>query len=457
MKKTPAVLLFAVSLMGLGLFFSAVSIRHGFAAADQPLVTPVTLVVPQGKLVSSPRVSSAHFGEYVALEGDWMLVGAPSENASYGAAYLFERNQDGTTWTQVRRFSIPNQEGYAYFGAAVAISGSRIVIGAYGEKVGTETQQGAVYIYDKDQGGLGQWGLVQKLTASDGNRFDYFGKSLAWSGDFLFVGAPGRSAGRVYVFKLQAEASRAWSEWVQLFPADGFDKPYMFGESLVADGDLLLVGTPRADVGGYLFQEGAVYVHDRNQGGVDQWGSTGRVYAAEGDKNAYFGSSIAYSDNLLLVGSPFYTFPQPEGEEYPIYSSGKAYLFERSPAAREEWQEIAEFSRPEPQSFAYFGHAVALVGGLPVVGAHGDTTGSNDSQGAVYVYSQNSGEDWSLLNRLVDTSGNTNQYFGYTLASQPGMLAVGAWGDTSASGAVFWFGVKEVLLTEFVFLPLVTR
>ena len=66
-----------------------------------------------------------------------------------------------------------------------------VVVGAEFADVGSNTKQGAVYVYGRNTGGNNNWGLVKKLTAADGAKDDFFGDSISLSGNLLLVGADG--------------------------------------------------------------------------------------------------------------------------------------------------------------------------------------------------------------------------------------------------------------------------
>ena len=67
---------------------------------------------------------------------------------------------------------------------------------------------GAVYLFERNQGGADNWGQVKKLIASDADEDDGFGTSVAISGDTVVVGAPSEDGtpghtnrGAAYVFE----------------------------------------------------------------------------------------------------------------------------------------------------------------------------------------------------------------------------------------------------------------
>ena len=88
----------------------------------------------------------------------------------------------------------------------MTISGDTAVVGARFEDA-EGSDAGAAYVFQRDQGGADNWGEVKKLTASDAEADDFFGLSVAVSGDTAVMGAHfgdagGSHAGAAYVFDL---------------------------------------------------------------------------------------------------------------------------------------------------------------------------------------------------------------------------------------------------------------
>ena len=129
-------------------------------------------------------------------------MGAPGVLEA-GAAYVFERNEGGAeNWGEVTKLTASTALPRARFGI-VTIRGDAVVVGAPGEA----SNSGAAYVYQRNQGGGDNWGEVAKLTASDGEAVDAFGRGVAVNADTAFVGASledaqGDDAGAAYVFDL---------------------------------------------------------------------------------------------------------------------------------------------------------------------------------------------------------------------------------------------------------------
>src|SRR5439155_2981874 len=121
-------------------------------------------------------------GAAVAADGDEVLVGAPldSETApKAGAAYLFRRD----TATLDRTFQSPAPAAGDLFGAAVALAGPRVVIGAP-QAAGGATDSGAVYVFDR-----ASRNLLVTIPNPMPHPGDQFGSAVAAAGDYVLVGA----------------------------------------------------------------------------------------------------------------------------------------------------------------------------------------------------------------------------------------------------------------------------
>ena len=93
------------------------------------------------------------------------------------------------------------------FGYSVAISGNYAIVGAYTENDASGTNSGKAYIFDVTTGQL-KWTL-DNPNAYGTSASDYFGYSVAISGNYAIVGArneddaSGSNSGKAYIFELQ--------------------------------------------------------------------------------------------------------------------------------------------------------------------------------------------------------------------------------------------------------------
>ena len=63
--------------------------------------------------------------------------------------------------------------------------GDTLAVGAPEADVDGKGEQGRVYVFSRDQGGVDQWGLVQELVAGDGLAGDRLGAAVSLAGELL--------------------------------------------------------------------------------------------------------------------------------------------------------------------------------------------------------------------------------------------------------------------------------
>ena len=149
----------------------------------------------QAQLTASNGAAGDLFGNSVAISGGTAVVGAPYRQfgpAQPGAAYVFVQN--GAAWTQQTQLAATFAGPADRFGYSVAVSGARAIVGAFVHDVGSNSQQGAAYLFVQNQDGA-PWTQASELTSADGAGGDGFGYSVALSGMTALVGAPGRQVG----------------------------------------------------------------------------------------------------------------------------------------------------------------------------------------------------------------------------------------------------------------------
>ena len=392
------------------------------------LVMALALALPGGasaasfsevkKLTASDAQAGDQFGFAVAMSGDTAIVGAYLEDAggsTAGAAYIFERDQGGpNNWGEVKKLFASDAQAGDWFGVSVAIDGDIAIVGARQEDAGGSFA-GAAYVFERDQGGPGNWGEVTKLTASDAQTNDVFGVSVAVSGDTIIVGAGPRGA--AYIFERDQGGPNNWGEVKKLTASDAqaFDG---FGHSVAVSGDTAVVGARGEDAAGS--DAGAAYVFERDAGGADNWGEVTKLTASDAEAGDHFGENVAVSSNTAVVGA--------WAEDAGGGSAGAAYVFERDQGGPNNWGEVTKLTASDAEASDAFGFSVAVNGDVAVVGARGeDEAGSN--AGAAYVFQRDQGgpNNWGEVKKLAASDIEAADLFGYSVAVS---------GDTVVASAV---------------------
>ncbi|MFQ5658676.1 MAG: FG-GAP repeat protein [Candidatus Methylomirabilales bacterium] len=128
-------------------------------------VTAAPLITSESKLTARDGAASDHFGAAVALSGDTVVVGVSGDDdrgSSSGSAYVFQRT--GTTWTEQAKLTARDGAAFDQFGAAVALSGDTVVVGArFDDDRGSSS--GSAYVFQRTGA---TWTEQAKLTSQDG-------------------------------------------------------------------------------------------------------------------------------------------------------------------------------------------------------------------------------------------------------------------------------------------------
>ncbi len=382
----------------------------------------------QQKLSAVDGAAGDFFGLSVALSGDTVVAGAffgdVGANSNQGSAYVFTRN--GAVWTQQQKLTAIDGEAGDFFGRSVAISGDTVVVGAITDKIGANFDQGSAYVFTRSGGA---WTQRQKLTADDGAAGDQFGLSVAISGDTVVVGAPDDDIGgnfdlgSAYVF---VRSGAIWTQQQKLTAGDGAVVDF-FGVTVAISGDTVVVGAEDDDIDGSLDQ-GSVYVFSRNGA---TWTQRRQPIADDGAANDLFGSAIAISGDTVVVGAP-------RDDIGANKNQGAAYVFViRAGNLVQQQQFVANDGATDDE----FGSSVAISGDTVLVGAPRDDIGANADQGSAYVFIR-SGDSWTLQQKLMADDGAANDGFGRSVAVNGDTVVVGASNNDGAfkdQGAAYVF------------------
>lgn len=285
----------------------------------------------QAKLTADDGDSGDSLGSAIALsvDGTTTIVAANEDEdpngEKAGSAYVFSKS-DGE-WSQQAKLTAPDGEKEDWFATSVAVSGdgTTAMLGAPQDKVQNDWEAGSVYVFSESGG---EWSQQVKLTAPDGDDMDWFGRSVAVSdeGSTAIVGAPidedpnGQKAGSAYVFSKRGEE---WNHQAKLAADDG-DTNDWFGRSVAISGDgtTTIVGA-MIDEDPNGTQAGSAYVFSASNG---EWSQQAKLAANDGDGYDFFGRSVAVSDegSTAIVGAD-------EDEDPNGKKSGSAYVFEPIP------------------------------------------------------------------------------------------------------------------------------
>lgn len=190
-------------------------------------------------------------GTCVSISGDGntLVTGAPNDNESVGACFVFSYNADTGLWTQQQKLVGSGYVYNSYQGCSVSISsdGNTIASGAQ-----LDNEIGAVWIFTNNNGVWTQQG--EKLVPNDyivpGSVAFGYSVSLSSDGNTLIASAPNNNfIGSVWNFQ------RTSDTWAQvgsfISPNDASESEIFFGNfvSVSADGTIFCAGAPFDTIG----------------------------------------------------------------------------------------------------------------------------------------------------------------------------------------------------------------
>jgi uncharacterized protein (DUF2345 family) len=357
------------------------------AGAQYPIL--IDPWVQLAELTASDARAYYELGYSVAISGNTVVVGAPFDPEGYNnmqrVVYVFVMPTGGWgNMTQTAELSASDGAGGNVLGASVAIDGNTIVAGAPGANIGSNQLQGAAYVFVEPSGGWADMTETAKLTASDGGSDAFFGSSVAISGNTIAVGADGATIGSnsyqgaAYMF---VEPEGGWATTStfngKLTASDGAEGDE-FGYSVSLDGLTFVAGARNAKIGGNAAQ-GAAYEYNRPKAG---WKTTvhfnAKLTASDGAAGDQLGSSVSVSGKSILLGAPNATIGSNAQQ-------GAAYVFSEPSGGWASGTETAKFTASKGLAGDQLGSSVSVSGGTAAVGTPQEISGG---KGVVYLFTR---------------------------------------------------------------------
>lgn len=354
------------------------------------------------KITASDGRAYYRFGYAVGVDGDYAIVGSPwhAWTSDKGAAYILTRV--GGSWVQTNLLLANDRQLYDTFGVSVGISGNFAIVGSFlSDPKGLSS--GSAYIFQRSGS---QWNQT-KVTALDGAAGDYFGESVAISGNFAVVGAPndddrGQDSGSAYIFEYTGSS---WHQVAKIYASDG-QAGDGFGRAVAMDSTRIVIGAYLDDDNGQ--SSGSAYVFERSG---SSWNQVAKLKASDGAASDFFGETVSISGDDVLVGA--------YGNDDAGDRSGSAYIFSRSGGA---WPQAAKLAPSDPKSMRYFGNSVSIDGDYALIGGHWADNGT------AYLF-ERSGGSWTQRYKLAARDGQVSDGFGISVAISGSNLIVGSYGD----------------------------
>lgn len=347
------------------------------------------------QLQSPTQTSGDSFGQCLASDGPWLVVGGRS------TVSIYLRDERGTSldatddaWLLNAHLKSMDPFASDGFGTSVAIKGDYLMVGAPLHPTAFPGGPGAAYIFRRADGGRpghvdDSWVPEEKFVGTlPGLLGENFGATVALQGDRAAVGAPGGQLagqaapnGLVHVYRRDDNGTPAHPEddaWIEeaVLAAQAPAAFERFGAGLDFDAENLLIGSPKGP-----FSAGSASVHHF------------RLLDAGTPKDP---SDDAWVEHAVLTPPPgvdaklFGDVLDLDGRRALIGADGAALLFELDDAGTPEnpdddfWIDAGQLAVPGLDASDDYGMAVSLAGNRALVGA--PRTLTSKSQGIAYSF-----------------------------------------------------------------------
>lgn len=273
--------------------------------------------------------------------------------------------------------------------------------------------------------------LHYKILANDAQSDYRFGNNIIIEGDRAFIAATGGNqsvsylmSGAVYsyhvsgaVYIYERDPDENWSFQAKLTPDDSTNSD-AFGSSIAVSGNILLIGASGGD--GLNPYSGAAYAFVRNDDG--SWTQEAKLIAGDGNSNDNFGISISLSGNTALIGAS---------------RPGVVYVYSRDNNGN--WTQQEKLMPNNTQNGEGFGKSISISGDTALIGAY-SSSGNQPNSGAAYIFNLDVNGSWKQQAKLIASDGVSNDGFGYSVSLFGETAIIGAssaQGNRINSGAAY--------------------
>jgi len=333
-------------------------------------------------------------------------------------------------WSQQAYLKASNSQGAAgsgtfddqgdQFGTSVAVSGDLVAVGAPSEDSSvtgingpqgdnSAREAGAVYMFRRS--GTSFWFQDAYIKPSINSAGAEFGNAVAQSGNRLLVGAPNADAvfqneGLAFLFE-RSSTSGAWSER-ESFSAPMRSTGASYGLDVDIDGNRCIIGEPGADSTAG-FSSGAAHVYRPSTNPLsNDWVLEATLRPAQGDAFDFFGWGVAISADMVAVGAfnedGASTGVSGDPANDAALDAGAVYTWRRNSAGA--WTDARYLKALNTNAGDNFGGALDMDGALLAVGAPGEDSAFNNSPFAPFDNSAPDAGAAYLFHRVADCNDN---------------------------------------------------
>ena len=354
----------------------------------------------QQKMTASDRQSNDNFGYSVALSTHDIVAGSPFDDQSIpslmldaGSAYVFNPIP-GNTWVERQKLMASDRAASDNMGNAVAISGTRIMVGAWNEDQNatggsTLNSAGSVYVMEGCP-------YPANHSFTDDPVPVCIGEDLMLNALVTFTDT----------YQWQVSTGGSYSNITDNAVYYGATLPFLeISNVLNCMNGYKYRCKVTSSCGATIYRAFVLDINPNSFTLKDELQANDRI------SNDLFGDDVAVSGNYAIVGAPFEDHDELGGNT--LSAAGSAYLYERDGSGN--WNQVKKITASLRGQGANFGFSVDIYGDYAVVGAPNEDISGSNQAGAVYVYQRIAGT-WTQVQRLTSPILATDDMFGNSVA-----------------------------------------
>lgn len=333
-------------------------------------------------------------GHQVAIDRDYAVVTAPNGSlpsaGEHGIAIVYKYDPVQNIWNEIKIIAPSILRIDVNFGWEASISGDIIAISESGSVQGSIFQDGNVFLFQKDLGGLDNWGEVKRLESPSPQPL-FYGFGIDLSDDVLVVNSA--VSNQIFLYERNEGGADNWGLVKTIMP------PAFLGtvpSGIDISGDQLI----------YSIQQIGTYIHERNEGGANNWGEVKFIQKPSNVSNTGLGGT-AIQDSLAIVGDK---------------SNGIVRIYKKDNGGVDNWGFAQAITKE-----AEFGLEIELKDSLVIVGNRtSNVNGNNSGQVHIYRITDSLTAPLQEIKVLTPCTPAIDDYFGNDVAIQGDQVLVGA-------------------------------
>ena len=397
-------------------------------------------------LTAYDRSENDRFGNFVAVDGDTVLVGAVGDDSDKGSAYVFGTGEwanilgSGAGTTSHTARGLRNNVKHTFRVRAVNAAGEGGASEVAATPVAAESGPSGPAGFTATQTGVGQVRLAwtastEPLTVE---RYQYNQNDGGGFGNWINIEGSDSSTVSHTVTSLTAEIEytftvRAVNAGGQ--NASGDQSVTLEAQTAASSGFTADVGDEQVKLSWVDPGDSTIAKYQLSQ--ID----TSKLTAADGLRGDEFGISVAVDGDTAVIGA--YQDDHTAADGNTTGNAGSAYVFTKVSGV---WRQVAKLTASDGDTSDEFGYSVAVNGETVVVGAHLDdhTDGdgdTDDDEGAAYVFTKppSGWADMTQTAKLTAFGAAAGDEFGISVVVDGDTILVGAHQNDSNDGAAYVF------------------